>query len=215
MYHRFGVIIFSTEGDGMAHLFHEEMFARGRSEFRRLSKAQVRAQARVAEKARAEADRRFRSYLSQDLDKDFWSAPMEQSRWFGRNDHDITIPILKALSGMGAEKIAASDLNRGTVAGFKDRTVLEYSLQVDRKGWHPAGTYEIPDSLHGLISALATHQTRVGDAVATRDPRILAEALFAYPVKQNTRDSRALFKELLGVHRNEIPACFQKARDWF
>jgi alpha-galactosidase/6-phospho-beta-glucosidase family protein len=214
LYHRFGKIIFSTEGDGMTHLFYEEMFERGRKESRPLTKAQIRAQARAAEKARKDADSRFREHLTMELDDRFWAQPAETNRWFGRNEQDVTIPILKALSGMGKERIVASRPSNGAVAGFKDRTVVEYSQVVDRRGWRPAGNYEVPDCFHGLISALATHQTLLGDAIATRDPRVLADALFAYPVKQNTRDSRALCKELLGIHKDEIPASFQAARDF-
>jgi len=45
--------------------------------------------------------------------------------------------------------------------------------------------------------------------------KVLYHALCAYPVKQNTRDSRALFKELLKIHANDIPAVFQETKDYF
>ena len=54
----------------------------------------------------------------------------------------------------------------------------------------------------------------LGDAVFTKDPKILADALFAYPINQNTRQGRALFKELLLIHKNEIDPVFQKAKDY-
>jgi len=214
MHHRFGTIIFSGEGDGMTHLFYEEMFERGQKEFRPMTRAQMRARAKGAEKAREDADRRFREHLEMDLDEAFWAQPEGSDRWFGINDRDIAIPILMALAGLGRERIVASCPNRRAVAGFKDRTVLEYSQFIDKRGWRPAGKYEVPDCFHGLISALATHQTLLGDAIATRDPRTLADALFAYPIKQNTRDSRELIKELLKIHKDEIPAFCQEARDY-
>lgn len=213
MRQRFGTIIFSTEGDGMAHLFYEEMFERGQEALQPLTKAQIRTRARQAEKARDEMYREFRQYLAQDLDDSFWSSPYTQQRWFGRDDSDVAILVLKALAGLGREKIVASCPNRGAVAGLKDRTVLEYSQVVDRRGWRPAGRYEIPDCFHGLISALATHQTLLGDAIAQEDPKLLADALFAYPIKQNTREASQLFKELLKIHKDEIPTGFREARE--
>ena len=64
------------------------------------------------------------------------------------------------------------------------------------------------------MSALATHQTLLGDAIATEDPKTLYQALFAYPVKQNAAASRALYKELLEINKDEIPASFQRTKDY-
>ena len=215
MYHHFGRIIFSTEGDGMAHFFYEEMFQRSAKGYRRPTLAQLRAGARRARDRRAQADRDFRSHLDKDLDEGFWSLPLWKNPWFGRDDRDLAVTILSALAGMGPQRIVASAVHRGAVAGFKDRTVLEYSQLVDRRGPRPAGRYEIPDCFHGIIAPLATHQTLLGDAIATRDPRVLADALFAYPVQQNTRGARALFKDLLTIHKDAIGAEFQRTRDYF
>ena len=199
----------------MMHLFYEEMFKRAATRFKPATKAQIRAAGGRAVKARQEADCRFRQYLKMDLDDEFWSASVESNPWFGRNDRDVAIPIFKALAGLGRTKIVASRINRGAVAGFKDRTVLEYSQYLDRRGVSPTGKLEIPDCFQGLVSSLATHQTLLGDAIATQDPRILADALFTYPIKQNTRDSRLLFRELLKIYENDIPGCFQKTLDYF
>jgi alpha-galactosidase/6-phospho-beta-glucosidase family protein len=214
MYHRFGRIIFSTEGDGMTHFFFEDMFARDVKNFRPAGRAELAAGARKAVAARKQADRDFASYLDRDLDASFWALPQSKNPWFGRDEHDVAVPILRALAGLGTEKIAASAPARGAVAGFKDRTVLEFSQYVDAHGPRPAGKYEIPDCFHGLISGLATHQTLLGDAVATRDPRVLADALFAYPVQQNTKNARDTFRDLLTVHAKEIPAEFQAAKQY-
>ena len=157
-------------------------------------------------------DRNFRSFLDKDLDGDFWAKYWEKDLNFRRDDVHITIKILAARGGLEKHKLVTSYPNNGAVEGFKDRTVLEYS-QLLEKGKHcPAGRYVIPDALHGLMSALATHQTLLGDAIATEDPKTLYQALFAYPMKQNTAASRALYKELLEINKDEIPKSFQKAR---
>ena len=214
MYHRFGRVIFSTEGDGMAHFFYEEMFARSAEGRQPRSLPQMHAGAREQARRRIDADREFREYLDRPLDARFWAQPIGVNRWFGREDNDVVVPVFRALAGLGEQKIAASAVHHGAVAGFKDRTVLEFSQLVDENGPRPAGQFEIPDCFHGLIDSLATHQTMLGDAIAARDPRILADALFAYPVKQNTRDSRDLFREMLKIHADAIPIEFQAARDY-
>jgi len=218
MYHRFGRIIYSTEGDGMIHLFFDEMFGRQprNPRYRRPeTPAAIRAAARAARRARRQADADFRAHLDRDLDASFWARGAAEDRTFGRNDHDVTVEILHALSGAGRRRIVASRPNHGAVAGFKDRTVLEYSMWLDRDGVRPETDLEVPDCFHGLITSLATHQTLIGDAIAARDPRLLAQALFAYPLYANTRRAKALWRDLLRIHRREIPEVFQKARDYF
>ncbi len=110
--------------------------------------------------------------------------------------------------------LAASLPNCGAVKGFKDRTVLEYSFTLDRDGVYPDADLEVPDCFHGLMSTLATHQTLLGDAIATGDPRLFAQVLYAYPLHQNEPETRALWKELLEIHAAEMPAVFQEAKDY-
>ncbi|HRT97817.1 MAG TPA: hypothetical protein P5532_25705 [Planctomycetota bacterium] len=78
-----------------------------------------------------------------------------------------------------------------------------------------AGRYAIPDAFHGTISALATHQTLLGDAIATEDPRTLYHALYAYPVRHNSPAAHALYRDLLEINRDEIPKAFQGAAAYF
>ena len=67
-----------------------------------------------------------------------------------------------------------------------------------------AGRYEVPGVLHGLLSSLATHQTMVADAIATDGPKLLAQALLSYPIKQFSKQARALFKDLAKINRDVI-----------
>ncbi len=214
MYHRFGKIIFSTELDGVANIFYEDVFAHLNKNFKYLTKSQVRAQVKQQLQSRDEADRKLSEYAKMDLDDTFWTSANPNETWFGRSDGHIAVSIFKALAGLGRSKIATSYPNRGAIPGFKDRTVLEYTQYLDNRGLRPAGKYEIPDCFQGITSAIATHQTLLADASATGDPKIFADALFSYPIKQNSRDARKLFKELLEIHKDDIPSCFQKTRDW-
>ncbi|HPD16794.1 MAG TPA: hypothetical protein PLE19_17745 [Planctomycetota bacterium] len=212
LFHKFGVVIFSTEGDGMAHLFYEQMMARNQT---RLTRAGIEAGLRYGPKAREEADRRFRALLDRDLDAAFWAEHWKSDFAFRREDHDIIVKILSALAGLGEERIVASHPHRGAVDGFKDRTVLEYSQLLGARRFRAAGRYAIPDAFHGTISALATHQTLLGDAIATEDPRTLYHALYAYPVRHNSPAAHALYRDLLEINRDEIPKAFQGAAAYF
>jgi len=214
MYRRFGCIIFSTEGDGMMHIFFEQMRERMLKSYRPATRAQLGRWARQLPAARAQRDREFRSHLDRELDGTFWAQGPLENPDFAANPADATVVVLKALGG-SRQWLAASLPNRGAVRGFKDRTVLEYSMFLDPNGIRPEPGLEVPDCFHGLISALATHQTLLGDAIATRDPRAFAEALFAYPLHQNTRQAKALWRDLLRIHACEMPQEFQKARQYF
>ncbi|HEY3325282.1 MAG TPA: hypothetical protein VGP72_32820 [Planctomycetota bacterium] len=212
---RFGPIIFSTEGDGMMHIFFQEMRERMLKDHRPLTREQAEKDATRGTIEREKADVEFRGYLDRTLTREFWAqGPLENPR-FAANPADATVVVLKALGGVSRQWLAASLPNRGAVKGFADRTVLEYSLTMDEDGVKPDADLEVPDCFHGLISALATHQTLLGDAIAARDPKLFSDALFAYPIYQNTREAKALWRELLQIHKKEMPAEFQKARDYF
>lgn len=212
---RFGILIFSGETDGLMHLFPDETVDDWRRGFRARTAAQLRKLARESAEGRARADAAFRAHLDRPLDAAFWAQTTLQNPHFGTALSDPTVAVIRALGGTRPQWLAASYPNRGAVRGFKDRTVLEYSFRLDRRGVHPDPDLEVPACFHGLITALAEHQTLLGDAVAARDPRLFAHALFAYPLQQSTRRARALWRDLLRIHAPEMPAVFQKAADYF
>jgi 6-phospho-beta-glucosidase len=214
MRRRFGKIIFSNEGDGMMHIFFEEMLKR----FPKREKEGAKQLAKDAKKAAADRqriDKEFRAHLDRELGSAFWAQGILENPHFAANPNDVTVSIIKALGGASREWIAASLPNRGAIKGFKDRTVVEYSMHLDRDGVHPDPDLEVPDCFHGLMSSLATHQTLLGDAIAARDPRIFANALYSYPLFQNTKAAKLLWKDLLRIHEKEMPKEFQHARDYF
>ena len=216
LFHHFRTLIFSTEGDGMAHLFYEDMYTDHVSgKAKKPSLAAIEAGIAHAKKAREAMDAHFRAYLEQELDAHFWATHGEKDRTFLRADHDIAVKVIRALGGDGAQQLVTSHLNRGAVAGFTERTVLEYSQVLDPAGLRPYGALAVPPAFQGLISALATHQTLLGDAIATEDPATLYQALFAYPIKFNTKDSRKCFRELLDIHQDVIAPAFRETKKMF
>lgn len=215
MHKRFRSIIFSTEGDGMMHIFFEEMRAKMLKHYKPKTALQIDRLMRDSAARRARMDADFKSKLGVDLSPAFWAEDWIRNPLFAAYPGEATVKILKALGGVSREWLAASRPNGGAVRGFKDRTVLEYSMHLDKNGVHPEPDLEVPDVFQGLISSLATHQTLLGDAVASNDPKIFAEALFAYPVQQNTRQVKALWRELLKIHAAEMPGEFQRAAEYF
>jgi alpha-galactosidase/6-phospho-beta-glucosidase family protein len=214
LYRKYGYLVFSTEGDGLAHLdierSHRTLSADELAQARaRMADAEFRITA-----ARAESDRVFNSWLDNVTPED-WFRESPETLHLLRCDEDVMVKVLKALGGCGAMDIAVSSPTRGAVKGFKERTVLEYSQVLDQHGLRPLDGLEVPDVFQGLVTALATHQTLLGDAIATRDPKILFEALYSYPVKQDTAESKALWRDLLTAAAAEIPAEFQEARACF
>jgi 6-phospho-beta-glucosidase len=214
MRRRFGYVVFSTEGDGFSHICPELYIEPTGGRQKPLTVPEIEQRAKDQAAARDKLDQTFRDHLDRDLPASFWAQDRLQNPHFAASPDDAACVVLRALSGQSCEWLAASLPNHGAVKGFKDRTVLEYSFTLDADGVHPDADLEVPDCFHGLMSSLATHQTLLGDAIATEDPRLFAQALYAYPIHQDEPETRALWKELLTIHADEMPAVIQNARDY-
>ena len=217
LYHELGVLVFSSEFDGMRHLFYDEELAEDLAREAAPGTADEAASAEEFNRARREADERFRAYLDQDLDAGFWDTHWEQGQelWCFRREPDhIFTRALTGISGARPTKVAVSYPSCGAVAGIKEQTVVEYSQILDRGTIRPAGQYAIPDSVHGMTSALATHQSLLGDAIATRDPKLLAQALLCYPIRPYSQAQRAMYRDLLAINSEEIPAASRGTVDY-
>ncbi|MCL1857229.1 MAG: hypothetical protein FWF84_06300 [Kiritimatiellaeota bacterium] len=208
MRHRFGYVLFSSESDGMHHVFPEMYLERPKKAYPGL--AQLRANAKRAATARKAHDARFAAHLSHDLTAAFWAQDRFANPDFAANPSDAAVNVLRGLGGVSPEWLTASMPNRGAVKDFPDRAVLEFSLTLDRQGVHPDRDLAIPACFYGLIASLSMHHTLLGDAIATGDPTLFARALFAYPLNQNAPATRALWKRLLAIHRAELPTPFHK-----
>ncbi|MEI8195088.1 MAG: hypothetical protein WCI73_04185, partial [Phycisphaerae bacterium] len=213
-YRELGVLIFSTEGDGMLHLRYDEDLAAARKKFKPWTAAGLRAALQAGAEARQKENREFQAHLTKDLDAEFWRREQTAGGWFTRVDHDIFVEIMRGLAGVRRIKIATSRPNNGAVEGFTDRTVLEYSQIIEKGKIRPAGRYTVPAVVHGLTSGLAVHQTMLGDALATDDPKLLAQALMAYPVQPYCQAQRALYKELARINQDEISPKLRRVAEY-
>jgi alpha-galactosidase/6-phospho-beta-glucosidase family protein len=216
MLHQFGIIVFSTEGDGLAHLFYDEILGHAAQHPEKPDLEQILASVSEQREDRRRQNEEFAALAASELDSQFWATAHERSHTFRITRNDILVHFLKALSGCGPIKIVASRPNRGAVAGFSGRMALEYSMVFDGSEITPsAPDLAVPDPFYGLIASLSMHQTLLADAIATEDPKKLFEALYAYPIKQGTRDSRGVFRELLEINKTEVPEAFLETAGYF
>ncbi|MBE2205609.1 MAG: hypothetical protein IAE94_14850 [Chthoniobacterales bacterium] len=206
-----GVLIFSTEGDGMAHLCYEEAVEMARRKHRVLSADELKAFLASQAASRQESNRAFEQWAERDLDDAFWNTFGMQDHRFQRVDNDIFVRIFSALAGVREERIVTSRRNEGAIVGFKDREVVEYSQIISKSGISHDGPYEVPEVVQGLTVGLSAHQTLLGDALATEDPELLARALISYPINPFSRSSRAVFKDLLVAANEEISPALRPA----
>ncbi len=209
MYRKHGVTVFSNEGDGTAHLRYEEQTEWSKQWDRQETEEDILTGAQRGRERRAKMDREFQELATGELPPDYFKPahPWERAQ--------ITARIARALGGDGPQKIVSSFPSRGAVEGFKDRTVLEYSQWLGPEGLRPVENLYVPDVFHGTLTSLATHQTLLGDAIATEDPRVLYEALWPYPIQQNTKAYWALCEDLLRICKDEIAEGFQGAKGYF
>jgi alpha-galactosidase/6-phospho-beta-glucosidase family protein len=219
IYRELGVLMFSSEFDGLMHLCYEEsleLFAEDRQKFMAMSyDEQVKSRTRITPEKREELTKSFDKFLDQELDQDFWENYQKTDGRFGINDQHIMVKILQGLSGAEKSKVVVSRPNYGAVEGFKNRTVLEYSNYIYGKEIFPAGKYSIPDSVYGMTSALATHQTMVAEAIGEEDPKKLAQAMLAYPIRSYSKELRELCRELVKINYEEFPEKLKPVAEFF
>jgi 6-phospho-beta-glucosidase len=213
-YRELGVLIFSTEGDGMDHLKYEEAVAWQSQHTTERSEAQMETDIKKGLDKRAKEDASFQEYLTQDLDQNFWEHHWKKDHRFKLQPEDAFVRIFSALAGVKELRIAASRPNRGSIAGLKDRYAIEATYSLFKNDLKPVQQHEVPDVVQGVIAGLASHQTMLGDAIVTDDPRLLAHALLAYPMRPYSKEAKELNKELLAIHREVLSPALQKATDY-
>ena len=201
MYDRYGTLIFSTEFDGLAHVFPDPLLEWQKRSLGEESHFDFDASGRAwNEKIRLG----FEKLLAASKDPGIadWDAgdPL-----FGRSASDITIPIFRALGGYGKMRIAASRPNRGAVRGFGDDMPLEYTMEIEGKEIRPVEDQSIPEPFFGLTASLAQFQRLVSEAIAARSPRLFADALDAYPVHGFSRDRAEFFRGMFDLFSDLDP----------
>ena len=212
-YRELGVVIFSTEPDGMLHLNYDEEFQAKKGELP-ATRIQALADVRQQKLKRQKADLAFNAHVDRDLPASFWKQQTAEFGPFGRDERDVFVRALRAIGGMEEAPIATSRLNEGAIEGLPDDVAVEYSQILFKNNIRAAGRYRVPWTVHGLISGLAIHQTLLADACALEDPKLLAHALLAYPVRAYSKDAKALYRDLIRINQDQIAAPLRCAVDY-
>jgi len=210
MFDRYGKIVFSSEFDGMFHLFPDVLL-----DLQRRSVGEGRGfdPAACGRAWREKVGRDFAGFIaaSQDPAAVDWNA---RGGFFGRAATDITIPIFRALGGFGKMRIVASCPNRGAVHGFADDAPLEYTMEIDRRSIVPVKDQYVPAPFAGLAASLAEFQRLQSEAVAEWSPELFADALDAYPVHRFSADRRGFYREMFDLF-SDIDPVMLSARKYF
>ena len=214
LYKKLGYMIFSSEGDGIDHLDIEGRYARSAAKLASQSIEDIDASLDAELASRKNGDDVFAKLAESELSNAEWNAERPETLYLSRDDENIMVRVVKALSGAGEMRIATSVLNNGTVEGYTDRTVLEFTQFLDENGVRPAGRFKVPDIVYGLVADLASHQTLLGDAIATEDPNILFNAFYNYPVFRDTKSAKTMWTELLELNADELPESFRKTKEY-
>ena len=212
-YQELGLLVFSTEGDGLAHLLGKAWCPPGDNPAARLSLAAVRRDVQRSMQHRAAEDIRFRELLDRELDESFWAEHWKSDAVFKRED-DIFVEILRGVAQVRPVKIVTSRPNGDAVTGMPQAVVLEYSQVLHGKTIRPAERVAIPALAQGLVGAWAAHQTLVADAIAAQDGKLLAQALSAYPVRPYSSDIRGLFRQLIKLNESALPRFAQESSEY-
>ena len=210
-YRELGVLIFSTEGDGMDHLKYDEAVAGQRASFTPLSSAEMDARIKKSLDQRAQDDVTFQDYLKHDLDQNFWDTHWKKDHRLKRVDEDAFVRIFGALAGVKEARLAASYPNRGSISGLKDNYAIEATYTFFKGDLKPVPTHDVPDIVQGVVAGIASHHTMLGDAIVAQDPKLLAHALLAYPMRPYSNEAKDLYKELITINNGLSPALSRAA----
>ena len=211
MYRKYNTMIFSTEFDGMAHVSVTAI----EQYLDRVSRHEIGFD---PEKKRLESiagiEKRFADFieLAENPDQVCWNETNTPAGC-GIDITDISIPILKALAGYEKMRIVASRPNYGVIAGLPENAAAEYTMDIFKDTITPVENQYIPSPFRGLITSLSEFQTLNAEALATRDPKLLAAAFDAYPCNQFTKNRKEFFRKMFDIY-TDIDPVWRNALDW-
>lgn len=216
LYKERGVILFSTEPDGFSQYFHEDAIAYNGTPFEHNGVLLSDDAMNVLEKRyqqgcenRQEANRIFAEYAKKSADDIPWNDPAHHVFCVPKLG-DVQGKILAGLSGAKETRVAVSAPNNGAVSNIPHGMAVEFSHTVTPKGLTPIQGLAVPDTVLGMTTALAVHQTLLADACFTHNPHDLHKALLAFPYASDTAAAKELWRKLLIVSRDTIHPDFQE-----
>ena len=207
MYRKYGTLIFSTEIDGLAHVMRDEVL-----EFQK--------KGLEAPFDPESAGREWREKLRKDFDTFEkmsmnpaavdWSYPpkihRKENLFTDPVYLHISVPIFRAVAGTEKMRIAASRPNYGAIEGLPANAASEYTMDIFGKEITPVENQYVPSPFQGLVASLSEYQTLLAEAIAKRDPRILAAAFDAYPVHRFRSERKDFLRKMFDLYPEIDPA---------
>lgn len=211
MYQRYGTLIFSSESDGIGHLFWQYVLDQ---QHRNMAGKTQRSIELAAKDSLDRQNLRFDEFIqcSKKPETVNWNASSDKAPLFCMDTTDITIPIFQALTGQRVMRIVASRPNRGAVAGFPDHVPLEYTMDLHKNSITAVENQYIPAPFHGLIASLAEFQSLQAEAIAKNDARIFANALDAYPIHAFQAQRIPFFRKMFDIYQDLDPDLLAAAK---
>jgi len=201
LYRRYGTLIFSTEADGLGHIFPDEFLLWQRKTYGTGGDFDPHA---AEQREKEELQRNYRNLM----EAASHPAGIDWSRktgLFRKVETDITIPLFRALAGQGSVRITASRPNGGAVKGFGPEMPLEYTMDLDGTRITPAENLFIPEPFYGLIASLSEFQHLQSEAIAAWSPELFARALDAYPVQQFQGERDVFYRKMFEIFSDLDP----------
>lgn len=202
-YARNGTIMISSEADGLVNLSFMPIFDA-------TVKHNVPKKASILMTPAAVQERYEHFYSLLDCyEPEMWSKePLCR-----KDSHDLSNDIYAALSGKKSFRIFASALNNGAVRDFPDDFVLEYSMDISRRGIKPAAKLSVPKPHYGLVMQFAQCQTLLAEAIHEHSAKKLAAVLNYWPQTCSHAKGLDFNRTMLEMH-DDLPAYAQAAKDF-
>lgn len=213
MYGKYGTLIFSTEIDGLAHVMRDDVL-----EFQKKGLEVPFDPEDSGRKWREKIRKDFDMFekMSMAPEKVDWSlsgnSAEDGSLFTGIARLDISVPILRALAGTEKMRIVASRPNCSAIEGLPANAACEYTMDIFGKEITPVENQYVPSPFRGLVSSLSEYQTLLAEAIAKRDPQILAAAFDAYPVHRFRSERKDFLRKMFDLYP-EIDPVMRKSVD--
>lgn len=201
MFKKYGSVVFSTEMDGLFHLFPDDELAFQR---KRYGFGENFDPVQAVNNEQNNIRQKYEEFIASSKNPRAinWDAPSEL---YSRKESDIIIPIFRAVSGQESMRIVASRPNNGAVRNLRDDMPLEYTMDILGREITPVEDQYIPEPFCGLVSALAEFQRLQSEAIAAWDPALFAAALDAYPVDQFKEKRKIFFRKMFDLFSDLDP----------
>jgi len=209
---KFGVIHYSIEPEGLPILsFYEEDLDQQRPSS--MPAAQAPKPQVVAENppARPRHIEEFLRLASSDITPEQWDGKGPDLLKQHPFKAYTGARVIKGLATDSPETLAVSYFNRGSIEGFADDDIMEFSMRFVSGRVEKHATYRLPPVVNGLTHMLVEHQMLVADAIAQEDPDLFLKGIYAYPLCRSRRVVEAFLSEVVETNRDELPEFIRKA----